>query len=310
MAKKRRPPPKNIPKQRKALRPHHRQGDRFLLDEFSSAELRTWKNIGEARLEFEIRRYHELEALRQLHHNDLIEALQNIAPTKLKLKNWSRIVDLQFSNQPLSAAGSLISGGRFNIGNDCDKSSVTRFPALYLAENHETAMLERFGGTKQGQLSPSELALRQPQSYAHVRLKGEICAAFDLQGKNALTQFTKVISSFGLSSDLVALGKQVGEKTPGIITDSRTLQTTLLAREWRFFPRQYGLPANPQIFAALIRDAGFEAIRYKSVKGGKHCLAVFSDKFTDSDSVVALADEAPSSIAQTELTSKTWGQLI
>lgn len=50
-----------------------------------------------------------------------------------EFKEYRRIVSQQYSNTPLSTAGSVLSfpGGRFNIGNIDER--FAQFPALYLA---------------------------------------------------------------------------------------------------------------------------------------------------------------------------------
>ena len=285
--------------------------DQHLLDSFSELALNAWQALGDDVIEFELRRYHALETLRQLHKSALIDALTDIPTSSLTLDGWCRIVDYRYSNNPLSAAGSLKRGGRFNIGNDCDHTSAKPFPALYIAENHRTAMLERFGESRNpAEISSQELALRTDASYSHVQLKGQINHVLELQRPKDLWGFTDVIRSFRLPTDVEELGKKLGYTAPLIVERASILYRTLRAPDWRYLPANHGLPANPQIFSALVRDAGFEAIRYKSTKGSKTCLAIFPDMLDRSDSWLGLADAAPEEVAITELNQETWTQLI
>ena len=71
---------------------------------------------------------------------------------------------------------------------------------------------------------------------------------------------------------------------------------------WRLMPRQFGLPAQSQTLAELIRAAGFEAILYQSSKGPKRCLAIFPDQMLE-ESYVELSDEAPAEVHYPRLDS-------
>ena len=69
---------------------------------------------------------------------------------------------------------------------------------------------------------------------------------------------------------------------------------------WRTLPVQFGLPAPSQVVAELVRAAGYEAILYRSTKGGGRCMAVFPD-LIDSGSFVELASPAPAEVKYTRL---------
>ncbi len=248
--------------------------------------------------------------MRQIHKSELVNALANIEPCAIRVKGWCRIVDYRYSTTPLSAAGTRKRGGRFNIGGDCDRTSAKPFPALYIAEDHKTAMLERFGESETSTLSAPELALRTDTSYSYVRLDGRLDRVLKLNRPRDFRDFTKVIKDFRLPEDIEALGDRLGYESPHVVERASVLLTTLLAKDWRYLPANHGLPANPQIFAALARDAGFQAISYKSVRGGNYCVALFPDKLDRSDSWVGLADAAPESVAITELNKDTWPRLV
>ena len=115
------------------------------LEKFTSADLRTWQRQSENLERYHVQLYHYLEGLRSLHRAQLGEALSDTKPTEFILTDWVRTLDYQYSLEPLSAAGSLIRGGRFNIGTDLNPATFPAFPALYLAENYQTAYQEKFG---------------------------------------------------------------------------------------------------------------------------------------------------------------------
>lgn len=156
-------------------------GDRFLLDAFTALDIEDWQKTGAAVTEYEVRRYHELETLRQLYKDELIAALAPVEARSIELDRWCRIVDYRYGDNPLSATGSFKRGGRFNIGRDCDRCSAERFPALYLAEDHATAITEKFGAAnKAAGLTGSDFALRDTQSYSYVRVSGRLERVFAL----------------------------------------------------------------------------------------------------------------------------------
>jgi RES domain-containing protein len=106
--------------------------------------------------------FHHLEAARQLHKEQLVAALAGTKHVALKHVAWSRIQDYRYSMTPLSLVGSLMQGGRFNIGNDIDPSQFPAFPALYVAEDYETAYAEKAEGA--GKATGNSSALAHPHS--------------------------------------------------------------------------------------------------------------------------------------------------
>jgi hypothetical protein len=105
------------------------------LEQFTSADLRTWQRQSENLEKYHVQLYYHLEGLRSLHNSEICEALWKSKPAEFELDKWVRIIDYQYSLQPLSAAGSLAHGGRFNIGNDLDPS---KFPVLRRSTSQKT----------------------------------------------------------------------------------------------------------------------------------------------------------------------------
>mgnify|MGYP007082103623 CR=1 FL=1 len=146
-------------------RPPGAAGDALLLDRFSRVDLATWKGLSENSEAYNVGLYYHLAKLRRLHHEELVAALRVAQPRSLPLDRWNRIVDYRYSLEPLSAAGSLARGGRFNIGRDLDPKVFPPFPALYLAEDYGTTYREKFGAPSvagSDGLTGAELSLRGP----------------------------------------------------------------------------------------------------------------------------------------------------
>ncbi len=77
--------------------------------------------------------------------SELLAALSLTQPLPFPFSRWTRVVSYQYSIEPLSAAGSLHAyGGRFNPGVDLDPGTLNPWPALYIGEDTETALREKF----------------------------------------------------------------------------------------------------------------------------------------------------------------------
>lgn len=287
------------------------QNDAIILDQFSDASLSQWNRLSSLLEEYNVKLFYYLESLRTLHHRQLCDALLNQKPLSISANNWWRIVDHKYSNSPLSSIGSLKVGGRFNIGNNLSPSGFKPFPVLYIAENEDTAYNEKFGQTTAANgLTSNELALRASSSYTAVRLQINIDNVFDLCNANNLIQFTKIISQFQLTSELKELAKQIGIKPPYLISDAPRLKNMLLANNWKYYPVQHDIPANPQLFGRMLRDAGFEGVIYPSTKSqSRKNIAIFSENLEKSSSYIALQDPSPDTVNFIKLDSTNWKQL-
>lgn len=283
--------------------------DNYLLDEFSLADLRRWKSISQSYDEYHIRLFFHLEGLRAHHRPDLLEALRGSSAVSKHGASWFRIVAFRYSNEFLSAKGSLFRGGRFNLGRDIDFGGFSPFPALYIAENYTTAYAEYFGASQHAPatgFSGEELALQNPSSFTAVKLSFDLSNAFDLSKTKNLESFSKIITKFSVPQELKTIGKSVGIGKPWLVTNVAEIRKSLLASNWRYYPSQYGVPANPQIFGRLLRDAGFEGIVYPSTVGPGKCIAIFPENIAHSSSSVDLMDVPPSSVKHRKLNQSNW----
>jgi hypothetical protein len=148
------------------------KGVSYPLDRFTINDLRHWQTGSRAIKEYHLRVFHELEAQRQLYRGELLNALKEAKHASVfSVERWVRIVDYKYSNQPLSAVGSVKSiGGRFNVGEDLG-GQYSPFHALYIAEDTDTAFREYYGLARnetRGKLTPLDLALT-PGKVVHVR---------------------------------------------------------------------------------------------------------------------------------------------
>lgn len=281
------------------------------LEKFTDADLRIWKRQAEGLERLHVQLFFHLEGQRALCHRDLCDALRQSAPIGLVVDCWTRIIDYKYSLQPLSAAGSLVRGGRFNIGTDLDPGKYPAFPALYLAADYETAYAERFGRrpSESGPLVGHEFALRPPGSFTAVNVNGRLHNLFDLRNARNLRHFTAIISKFDLPKELRDLAASAGIKDPLLVRSVGQLKQSLLAHNWRLYPSQYEIPANSQTFGRLVVDAGFDGIIYASTKGPKACVALFPTNFAGSESHVEIADEPPKGATHTRLDQSTCGEI-
>ncbi len=270
MTRKQRP----RPRPGKRIRSGGIRDDSYLLDEFTTQYLRRWKRNSNLLNEYRVRQFFELESLRELSREALVDALKQAPYEHLSVDGWARIVSFRYSEQPLSAQGSLVGGARFNVGSDLDHSRFSPFPALYIATDYNTAYAERYGAPPSGGegLQPHELALLR--NFSSVSLKGELNGLFDLRSSRHLNRFTRIISGYRMSSDLLRLATDLGLPGPLLLTKPKQLFDSLMGN-WTDMPSQYGLPANSQIFARFVREAGFEGIVYKSTRGPGVCVSVW-----------------------------------
>jgi RES domain-containing protein len=276
------------------------------LDRFSSASIDRWTALSQDLDELEANLYFALEPERRRLRSELITALQQQTSTPIVCQGWVRVVDYQYSNQPLSSAGSLTGyGGRFNAGMDLDPGTLSPWPALYLAEDYETAYREKFQ-LKSSQLidglKPEELALTQGRSHSTVLLQGQIDQVFDMTAPRHLDGVAKVLKKIKMPGRAKYLKKKLGMKQTDLmmIQSGQVLFNAVLRHNWKVLPAQFGLPAHSHVLAELVRAAGFEAILYKSTMGPGKCLAVFPDKLSGT-AHIALEDKAPPEVRHRRL---------
>ncbi len=235
----------------------------------------------------------------------LLEALSSSA-APFDFEGWSRLVDSRWTLRPLSAAGSLTSyGGRFNIGQDVFEATPDPFPALYIAENYETAYREKFQmevGEQVDGLKPDEMNLNT--SFSCYRMSGHLERVVDVTDLKALYAVSRVLKTVRRPADLksLAMKLKLGRNVSWLIRTPDELQTQLQVRNWRSWAVLFDLPAPSQLFGEWAMRAGVEGIKYRSTKSKTgFCLAVFPSNLGSNLSFVELTDPAAPEVRHTRL---------
>lgn len=276
------------------------------LDRFSQESLTRWNALSNDLDELQATLFFGVRPEQRRLRADLTAHLQDQRPEQLLLERWARIVTYQFSLAPLSAAGSLRElGGRFNAGKELDPGTLEPWPALYVAEDYETAFREKFqmpSNIQREGLTAQELLLAAPSSHSTVFVNLSLSRVFNMTSSASLQAVARVLARIKMPPRARTLQKTL--RIPGtalrMIQDGRQLYDAVLTQNWRVVPVQFGLPAPSQILAELIRAAGFEAILYRSTKGQGRCLAIFPDRLS-SDAWVELVDPAPAAVRHRRL---------
>jgi len=277
------------------------------LERFSSVSLKRWLEAADRLNRLQASLYFDLEPARKSQSARLLAALRFAARKRFEFTEWCRVVDYRYSLAPLSVAGSLKAGGRFNIGADLEPAAFTPFPALYIADHFETALREKFGrASASSMLSPTELALRRPASFAQVRLHGALDGVLDLGDSESLRPFIEVLAKFKLPRRVHKLARVLGLRVPGLIRTVPMLQRQLLDPNRRMVPMHYDLPSNSQVFARIAVAAGLHGILYRSSRNESgQCLALFPQNWRGSESFVAVNDPAPAEARLTRIDGAT-----
>lgn len=284
------------------------------LERFSQENLSRWTALSKDLDELQAALFFGVQPEQRRIRQALIAALQDLPHVPLPMNRWVRIVSYQYSMEPLSAAGSLHGyGGRFNPGAELDHDTLSPFPALYVAEDPETAFREKFQLSsidKVDGLTPQELALAHTSSYSTLAINGEIKQALDLTSPRSLESVAKVFGRIKMPQRARELRKRLRilPKNLRMITTGRQLYDAVLTHNWRTLPAQFGIPAAGHTLAELIRAAGFEAILYRSTKGSGRCIAIFPD-LLGASSFVELADASPALVKHRRLDEDTGDEL-
>ena len=280
------------------------------LDVFSEQDLKTWAELSEVGQLYSDGVYFDLEKQRAQNHDALCAALQDASSIEVEIDNWVRLTDYRWSLTPLSPAGSIRNiGQRFNIGEDLERARDQFFPALYIGQTFETGLCEFFGaplGDSNCGMPLNEMALRRDSSFTTFKLRGHIEHVLDLTTYEHLKPFADIIRRFNLSVETKRFAIRKNLKPRILVTTPYSLWKRVLMppAEWRQEPNLYGIPASSQIFGRLVRDAGFEAIRYPSQQGGELCLAVFNENFVGGSSRIEVIGNGPDGASCTILDSE------
>ncbi len=284
------------------------------LDRFTEANLQQWQIRSEDLDELERILFYGLEPERRRLRPELIAALQTRIAEPLVIDQWVRLATYSYSLNPLSAAGSLRGyGGRFNSGADLEEGTLLPWPALYVAEDYETAFREKFqmasADTVDG-LGPLDLALQPGRSHVAVGLQGRLERVFDATSPAKLEPLARVLARIKMPVRACQLMKKLAIPRNALfmVKTAKHLHDAVFKHNWRRLPMQFDLPALSQVMAELVYAAGFEAILYQSTKGPGKCLAVFPDQLSEA-SFIELIDKPPHEITVRRLDVATADEL-
>jgi hypothetical protein len=284
------------------------------LDRFSESDLQKWQEASEKMDELSNVLFFGTEPNRRRLRSQLIAALSGAASLSYDFEHWVRSVTYQYSFEPLSCVGSLTDiGGRFNAGFELDDNPLKPWPALYIAQDLETAYREKFGLASTDLvdgLRPEELGLEGKTSHSNIVLNGSIERVFDMTVFTSLNTVGSVLRQIKMPREAGRLKQalKIPDKELSMVQNGQQLFNLVTKQNWRVNPRQFGLPSQSQILAELIRSAGFEAILYQSSKGPGRCLAIFPDKLGDK-SFVQLCDKPPHPDTTTRLDANSASKL-
>lgn len=279
----------------------------FFLERFSLEQLLQWKADAGRLREFQQFYFGSLASQRAGVRERLKAALLKEAkPCKISL--WARIVDFQYSTEPLSAEGSLCYvGGRYNVGN-IDPSRFPPFQALYIAKDFDTAYREKFGAehaTRNKGVTPEEMFLAKTKSWTKLAISGELDRVFTMD-EASLKKFIELTKSFRLPKELLAMAADLhlGPPMPNVISTAKSLVISLSRQDWRNLPVGFDIPSNSQVMGELAKAAGIQAIRFRSSRAGGWCLAIFPENLDDRRSYIEIADKVPSGVKISRIGTK------
>lgn len=281
----------------------------IFLERTSVQEIEKLKEFGEYYIRFHSDYYSTLAYQRSQIQNEIKKALMEATSRDFPIVGWKRIVRLKHSNKPLSVAGSIKNiGGRFNIG-DINSPLVTKFPALYIAEDFDTAIKEVLYQGNEGSTNDKAhiFALANNDSFTSVSLRGHLDFIIDLNKPEALEPFIDLIKDFTVPDYLQQAAKKLNEKID-LIKSVSGLMNAILSPNWRDWPMLFDVPTTSQVFGELVANAGIDGILYPSKYSNKHCLAIFPQNFDTTDSYVELEHESSPEVKVKRLDCNTWLQ--
>ena len=287
------------------------QNQLYVLDSFSQKDVVTWKDRHKKIQQYCWDHYSYFSHHRSLVIDKLKEALLSSCDA-FESSSMHRVVDYGFSDHPLSATGSIIvdPGGRFNIG-DIDGTKFPRFPALYLAEDVETALREKFSlsaAKNVDGLSAQQLNLFS--STTTVKVRCNLKVVLDLRDKQSLRLLFGELKHIQLPHSFIYRAARLKLHPMRAVNTPEELRETILRQDWQIMPISFDVPGNSQILGQLAHAAGVEGILYPSTKNDKkNCLAVYPENIKE-DSFVEIIGSIPKTTIFRRLDKNTFNDFI
>lgn len=284
----------------------------FLLDKINPHAIRTWIKRHQEIIDYTAQHFAFFASRRSQVMESLKQALREEQQEYILKKPWKRIVSQQFSNTPLSTTGSVLHfpGGRFNIGK-IDTVRFPQFPALYLAQDTQTAFLECLGLTQTGKidgLTSEELAVAG--NFSHFNIIGKFHQILDLTTQGPLTSFYNLLKDIELPIYFKREASKLGINPRLPVNSLNQLYNSIFVEDWRLAPMQFDVPANSQIIGQIAKNAGLEAILYPSSKTSHLSLCIFLDNFKNSESYIEIVGKVADSVIDVRIDKCTYEKFL
>lgn len=288
-----------------------KQNQLYVLDSFSQEDVIKWEDKHRKIQQYCWDHYCYFSYKRSLVIDKLKEALLSSCSSSFESSSMHRTVDYGFSDHPLSAAGSIIvdPGGRFNIG-DIDGTKFPKFPALYLAEDAETALREKFSLSEDKAvdgLSAQELNLFS--NITTVKVRCNLKVVLDLTDEQSLASLYSELKHIQLPHSFIYRAVRLKLDAMRAVNSAVELRDTVLRQDWQVMPISFDVPGNSQILGQIAHAAGIEGILYPSTKNGKKCLAVYPENLKE-DSFVELVGRIPKTTIHRRMDRITFNDFI
>lgn len=207
------------------------------LEEFTQGSLARWRAAGRNLERFSHDLFFALEARRAKYSAELIDAVRSATTKRFESSGWARLVNWQFTNQPLSMAGSVRGdGGRFDVGSALDPATYTPFPALYVAKSTFQLRFERFGIDASSfirGLTAHEFILRRESSFSHLAVNLWLENVLDVGDLSKLKPVSDILKKIRLPSRIAKAARQLRLRPPALIRTASGLQSQILSPNWR-----------------------------------------------------------------------------
>ena len=223
------------------------------------------------------------------------EALLETSCLNYSQKHLSRIIDSEFSKNPLSSKGSYLHppGGRFNIGQSISYKNY--FPALYIANDYDVAFCEKFHCKEDIEKEKGralEFALKKPESFTHQRVNIFLEKIIDLRKDDSLQAFFEVVKHIKMPLYYKEQAKKL-QLSMSMAKNVTQLRSGILEPFYQQWDYWLDCPSSSQWFGHYVRLAKIQGIIYPSIKSESGFnVAIFPDQFEESSSYVELSDES------------------
>lgn len=262
----------------------------IILDMFSHADIVEWKQYAGKLSNYFWIYFNSLENQRKPIKENIRAAVLKHAKQE-SIPTMIRMVTTLYADHPLSGKGSLNTpGGRFNFP-EIEDTEFKSFPAIYVAQDPRTAFYEKFGADPNGFIEgkpEADFIFNNLADLASFSITGDVQNVLDITDDDFLREFVDVIKHIEFPVSVLFEANELGLTVPTTVKTVANLKAILEEKDWRIFPSVHDIPASCQLFGKMCRDAGVQAIKFRSAKTGEICYAIFPENFKDSSSWIVL----------------------